>query len=103
MARPAAYPSLPQPGEAGALERDAAGVASPQVHTHPGVVAHSVGDDELTAALMLGHGLGTCTCRNQTGEMDETREDIQSSARFSTAVLLRKRDLYARPRFILRR
>ena len=76
MARPAAYPSLPQPGEAGALERDHAGVASPHVHTHPGVIAHSVGDDELTAALLLGHELGTCTCRDQTDEMDETREDM---------------------------
>jgi hypothetical protein len=76
MARPAAYPSLPQPGEAGALERDHAGVASPHVHTHPGVIAHSAGDDGLTAALLLGHELGTCTCRDQTDEMDETREDM---------------------------
>ena len=46
------------------------------MHTHPGVIAHSAGDDELTAALLLGHELGTCTCRDQTDEMDETREDM---------------------------
>ena len=58
------------PGEAGALERDHDRVASPHVHMQRGVIAHSVGD-ELTAALLLGHELGTWTCRDQTDEMDD--------------------------------
>jgi hypothetical protein len=39
-------------------------------------MAHSVGDDELTPALCLAYELGTCTCRDQSDETDEMREDV---------------------------
>jgi hypothetical protein len=55
--QPVAYPSLGPPREAGAPERGHVSVARPNLQMHRDVVANSVGDNELTAALLLPHEL----------------------------------------------